>query len=307
LRRTCTASPLTRQAIFMAIARWHACDRADADTTEVALLRDGRAADIIKGRCGSVPHGLLGALERVGSQWLSSPEAYDRLWTIYTDPDRRAANALQYVGQITDRTLRVIEVLDPLLLHAEVLKRIDSRAQAVDLNRAVSLLRAASSQVTDTALSEAFGRMQAPSAIPRLLHRLLRTSDRFPPPPCQGDAELRPLQSARDLIEAARRFRNCLGSPSMIAGAVTGEVAFAEYRGVAEKVICEFRPLSGGKGWLLSDVHGERNEPVRGETREAAQEKCARFGIPHVRAVSPPEWRSLRRLIHGTGMLNWAA
>lgn len=305
LRRTCTAAPLTRQAIFMALARWERSERPGSTTNAAQLLRDGRAGDIIKGLFGVLPEGLLGALERLGPQWLCSRESYGRLWTIYTDKDRRAAKALQYVGPISDRTLRVIDVLNAKLLHPEVLKRIDTRSQAVDFNRAINLLEAASSRVTDAALSEAFARMQSPTAIPRMLHRLLRTCDRFPPHPCTGDAELRPLQTARDLIEAARQFRNCLSSK--IGDAVVGRVAFAEFRGVSAKAICEFLPLSNGAGWFLSEVHVGRNERVPHDVRAAAEQKCASFGIPHIAVPEDADWRSLRRIIRGNDIFSLAA
>lgn len=74
----------------------------------------------------------------------------------------------------------------------------------------------------------------------------MRRADLFPPHPITGDHEIRPLASARDFIEAGRRYRNCL--VTLLDRALAGQVAFAEFRGEA---VVELRPLALGKGWLL--------------------------------------------------------
>jgi hypothetical protein len=147
--------------------------------------------------------------------------------------------------------------------------------------------------------------MRAPNALAVMLHRFLRRADRFPPPPVSGDDQLRPITTARGLIEAGRRFRNCLGT--MIGDALVGRVAFAEFTGGSQPAICELKPLSGDLGWLLADVYGERNGLVPPDVRAAAQQKCAGFGIVHIAVPDAGEWRSVRRMIRQVDPFAFAA
>jgi hypothetical protein len=93
----------------------------------------------------------------------------------------------------------------------------------------------------------------------------------------------------------------------MIGEALVGRVAFAEFTGGSQPAICEFRPLSGGLGWLLAEVHIERNGIVPPDVRAAAQRKCAEFGIVHVAVPEAGEWRSVRRMIRQVDPFAFAA
>lgn len=302
IRRLLVSAPMVRQAIFLTLAQWDTrlAAGADAPPQEEAvvtadLLRSGRAKEIVTHHFGSVPDGLLPALERIGPLPLATAESYRRLWAVFADGDGRKVRALREIGEITARTLRVLDILDPVLVHAEVLKRVETAAQAHDLNRSIRFLRGVCSIATDEAVATAVANMRSPDALPRLLQRFLRRADRFPPQPVEGDHELRPLATARAMIAAGRDYRNCLAS--MVGEALVGRVAFAEFTGATANMICEFRPLSSGRGWLLVDVHAPRNGLAPRELRQAAEEKCASLGIPHIAAPDAGDWRSVRRLI----------
>lgn len=302
IRRLVVSAPMVRQAIFLTLAEWDTRPAAgtDAPPREEAiataeLLRCGRAKEIAAHQFGSAPDGLLPALERLGPLPLSTSESYRRLRGMFTEADGRKARALRDVDEISARRIRVLDILDPVLVHAEVLKRVETAAQAHDLNRSVRFLRGVCSTATDEAISTAVAHMRSPGALPRLLQRFLRRADRFPPQPVDGDHELRPLATARAMIAAGRDYRNCLAA--MVGEALVGRVAFAEFTGVSDKVICEFRPLSSGCGWLLVDVHAARNGLAPRELRQSAEEKCASLGIPHIAAPDAGDWRSVRRMI----------
>jgi hypothetical protein len=311
IRRVVTSAPMVRQAIFLTLA--HLNRRGDAettaqqpdDTTFAELLRHGWAKQIVRDNLGNVPDGLLRTLDRIGPHPLPSAYSYQWLWTTFTSPDPRKANALISLSEVTDRSIQVLDALDGVLVHPEVLKRVDSVVQARELSKAIRFIQSACSTATDDVLSAGFARMRAPNALPVMLHRLLRQADRFPTPPLTGDHELRPLTTARDFVEAGRRFRNCLGT--MIGDALVGRVAFAELASGSAPAICELRPLSGGLGWLLADVHVERNSIVSPDVRVAAQQKCADFGIAHVAVPDAGEWRSVRRMIRQLDPFAFAA
>ena len=142
IRRVMVSAPMVRQAIFLTLAQWESLPSgSDAPSRELAastaeVLRSGWAKEIIAAQFGFVPDGLLATLERIGPAPLNMPHSYSRLWAIFTDPDRRKASALREVGEITARTIRVLDALDPDLVHSETLKRLESVPQAIDLNRA---------------------------------------------------------------------------------------------------------------------------------------------------------------------------
>lgn len=103
------------------------------------------------------------------------------------------------------------------------------------------------------------------SSLPRLLVRLMRRADLLPPHPVpESDNELRPLASMRDLLEAGRKYRNCLAH--RLADIAAGKIAIAEFRG---ECLVEFRPMTPSKG--LASARGPRRaklscpaSPVRG-------------------------------------------
>jgi hypothetical protein len=81
----------------------------------------------------------------------------------------------------------------------------------------------------------------------------------------------------RDLMEAGRKYRNCLAH--RLADVAAGKMAVAEYRA---ECLVEFRPLTRGAGWLLRDVHIERNRPVPLALIAEVEAKCDVLGIPRI-------------------------
>lgn len=312
IRRLMVSAPMVRQAIFLTLAEWEGFPTTgpDAPGPDVAesmaeVLRSAWAKEILAHQFGIVPDGLLAALERIGPAPMNLPQSYSRLWAIFTDADQRKAAALREVPEITARTIRILDALDPLLVQPATLGRLGSVPQAQDFNRAVRFIQGVCSTATDEAISAAIAQMRSADGLPRLVDRFVRRADRFPPQPVAGDHELRPLASARALIRAGREYRNCLAS--MIGEALVGRVAFAEFVGTAGKAVCEFRPLSGGKGWLLVDVHAHRNGLAPSQLRAAVEEKCAVSGIPHIASPDAGDWRSVRRVIRHRDALNLLA
>lgn len=303
ISRVLTASPLSRQAIFSVIAtRLLIIEHNDAfgrvdDGDEVNLafvLRQGRAREILGYAFGEVPIGWLGALARLGGQPMQQPHSYVKLHSLFANPKHRTrAEALRHVGQIGEKTLSVLDALDDRWVHGEALKRLPSVVAAKDFNRAVAFAQAVSSKATDEAVAAAIARLEPDQRLSAVINRFVRRADRFPPHPVDGDDEIRPLTSVRDFIAAGRRYRNCL--TSMFDEALAAQVAFAEFR---REAIVEFRPLTLGRGWLLHDVHVERNGPVAPELRSAAELKCGALGIPHLDERNDGEdWRRYRRFV----------
>jgi hypothetical protein len=314
LARVLTSSPRSRQAIFTVLAtrlliaeHEEAFGRGnDGDGVNLAfVLREGRAREILAFAFGDVPTGWLGALERLGGQPLATLSAYVKLHAIFANPKRRKqAEALRHVGQITERMLYILDALDDRWVHAEALRRLPSLVAAKDFNHAVAFAQAVCSKATDEAVATAIARLAPTSPLSSVVSRFVRRADRFPPHPVSEDHELRPLTSARDFITAARRYRNCLAK-EMLDQALARQVAFAEFRG---ECIVEFRPLSLGQGWLLYDVHVDRNGFVDGQLAAAARAKCEAIGIPNIHDRDSGEaWLRYRRFVRSGCWLERAA
>lgn len=305
LSRVLTAAPQRRQAIFSALAAHEIkADVFDADRELFPLplaevVRHGRATDILRHAFGEVPEGLPGLLERVGDRPLPRAKDYITIRDLLISDDVRGANALRASGRITCRKLEVLSALDPRWHHANTLERIDTGVEAMTFNSATDFVQSVNSKATDDVVAGAIALMRPTSTLPRLLDRFLRRADRLPQHPVQqGDNELRPLTTMRDLLEAGRKYRNCLSH--RLGEIAAGRKAIAEFRG---EILLEFRPLTAGAGWVLWACHGEGNRPVAMALSEVAEAKCDAIGIPRAdEAVGGDGWKNYRRF---TQELEW--
>lgn len=305
IARILTAAPMRRQAIFAALAAREEQVGVIEDSDDLfprsfaEVVRHGRAKDILRYGFGDVPDGLPGLLTQIGERPLPRAKDYLALYDLLTSDDVRGAEALRTSGRITCRKLEVLLALDPRWRHARTLDRIDTGAEAMTFNRAVTFIQSVNSKASDEVIALAVARMGPTSSLPRLLDRLLRRADRLPPHPVsEGDNELRPLASMRDLLEAGRKYRNCLAH--RLSDVAAGRMAISEFRG---ECLVELRPMSLQKGWLLRDVHIERNRPVPLALFSEVESKCDQIGIPRIDdAGANNGWKSYRRF---TGELEW--
>lgn len=304
IARVLTAAPARRQAIFAALAA-REIKVGDFDVGDdlfpvpfAEIVRHGRANDILRRGFGAVPVGLPGLLAQVGERPLPRAKDYIVLHDLLVDDDVRGADALRASGRITCRKLEVLHALDPRWRHSNTLERLDTGTEAMTFNKAVAFVQSVNTKASDEVVAGAIALMRPTSSLPRLLDRFLRRADRLPPHPVQlGDNELRPLGSMRDLMEASRKYRNCL--VHRIADVAAGKMALAEYRA---ECLVEFRPLTQGAGWLLRDVHIERNRPVPLALIAEVEAKCDQMEIPRIDDAGDSNWKSYRRF---TGELEW--
>lgn len=300
LARALTASLLRRQAIYAAVATRQivygdiAADHESPDDVAglaETLLRE-RGREIIRYAFGSVPDGLAGALEKIGTAPLVRPEAYVALHAIFGQPgSKNAADALRYVDAIDDKMLASVEVLDTHLVHQNVLTRLNGAVDAKDFSRAMAVAQTVCSRATNEAVANSIARMSASATLPGLIQRWLRRADYEPPHPIADDNEVRALRTVRDMAEAGRRYQNCL--TSKVEDVLASRVAFAEFRGEA---ILEFRPMAHGVGWLFWAAHGPHNNVVSGRTQRAVEAKMDQIGQPRLAAdCGDEDWRRYQR------------
>lgn len=297
IARVLTASPARRQSIFAALAVQEingVPSGTHDDLLPMSLaevVRHGRSSDILRHAFRDVPQGFPGLLERIGDRPLPRARDYVALRDLLISGDLRGVNALRDTGRISFRKLEVLASLDPRWRHSNTLSRIDTPAEAIRFNSALEFIQAVCSRAHDEVVATAIANMAATSTLPRLLDRFVRRADLLPSHPIStGDNELRPFMTMRDYLDAARRYRNCLGSK--LDHVAAGRLAIAEFRGEA---LLEFRPLTAGAGWMLWMVHGHRNSPVPCSVCEAAEQRCDLLGIPRINeAAGGSRWRNFR-------------
>lgn len=296
IARVLTAAPARRQAIFAALAV-HEVNRGgfpEGDLipeTLAEVIRHGRVSDILRHTFGEDTEGLPGLLERIGDRPLDRAQDYISIHRLLVDrKNARAVDALRAIGRVSRNKLDILAALDARWHHANTLMRLDTPAEATRFNAAVEFVQSVCPRLDDEAVAAAITAMAPTSTLPRLLDRFIRRADRLPCHPISvGDGELRPFTTARDYIEAARRYRNCLAKK--LGHVAAGRFAVAEFRGEA---LVEFRPLTAG-GWMLQQVYGHRNWPVPLDVSEAAGVRCASLGIPRINdAAGGSHWRSFR-------------
>lgn len=305
IARTLTAAPMRRQAIFAALAAREEKVGVIEDSKDLfprsfaEVVRHGRAKDILRHSFEEVPEGFAGLLTQIGERPLPRAKDYLALYDFLTSDDVRGAEALRASGRITCRKLEVLLALDPRWRNAHTLDRIDTGADAMTFNKAVGFIQSVNSKASDEVVAEAIARMGPTSSLPRLLDRLLRRADHLPPHPVpESDNELRPLASMRNLLEAGRKYRNCLAH--RLADIAAGKIAIAEFRG---ECLVEFRQMSLQKGWLLREVHIERNRPVPLGLCKEVEAKCDQIGIPRIHDHDAGDgWKSYRNF---TCELEW--
>ncbi|WP_306002287.1 hypothetical protein [Brevundimonas sp. C43] len=305
LARVLTAAPARRKAIFAALATQEEkvglYDSGDdlLPMSFAEVIRHGRPGDILRRAFREVPEGLSGVLAQIGERPLPRPRDYIALHDLLGDEDTRAADALRGLGRITCRKLDVLNALDPRWRHANTLERIDSGGEALMFNQAIGFIQSLNSKATDEVVAGAIAVMRPTSTLARLLDRFLQRADRLSSHPiASGDNELRPLLTIRDVLDAGRRYRNCLRH--RLADVAVGRMALAEFR---EECLVEFRPLTAGAGWLLRDVHIERNRPVPLSLFADVEAKCDEMGIPRINEAGGGDGRSSYR--HFTKELEW--
>ena len=285
LARLLSAAPMSRQAIFAALAR------VSTDDLPLArVLRDGKARDIVEAASGVVPDGYLGALARIGGEPLPRTNYYLSLHDTFADVAKRPrARALRHCGRISKLTLDAIAVLEPKWLHPNILIHAADLREVVEFQSALRLLQSLPHGPNDDAVSHALSSMGPRSRLGSVIARLIRGSARFPDQPVSPDDDFEPLDNAVALTEISREFRNCLRH--RIMGALVGQSAYAVFR---RKAIAEFRRLGADAGWVLYNVHGPMNDHVAPDLRRAVQEACATRGLPYIaRDADFEDWQPL--------------
>jgi len=301
LASTLYFGPARRQAVFLALASidWlgqaHIANRLrhaleDIDTSgysdsavigrAILLLR--RPRDLVRALFGSVPDGLLGAMQRLGHDPVGAPETYRELQRLFfstTAPDRHRVKVLgQMSGSLVGAQIEIVSLLDPMLLHPAFVANVYETEQVAELNGALTYVRARCSGATVEAIRSSLARLKPGNHRSTLYKWWIHRFDRLPRTlDTRGDPTLVILGSAEALSDAGRRYANCL--KSKVVDVYVGNYVYIEYRPAAPEpgVIAELRVTT--QGFLLEGLYARKNCKVRPERAATVRRKLAACGV----------------------------
>lgn len=229
---------------------------------------------------GSCPDGFMGALAKIGPV-VQPKQFYGRLHNLFNDPGKREmANVARQFRHIDAVTLDILETLDPRFRVPQFAEQVASVQEALDLTEAVSIIGQSCSRATDEALDASIRHHKG--SILQWIERWLSAADRIPFPPHDLGDEFVPLDSARKMADAGRRYRNCLRSSAMVIRVLRGISRFWEHPHFG--VIVEAQATGPATGWAYAATHMPRN------------------GFPSFEIAAKVEHHFLKA---GYGSLNW--
>ena len=209
------------------------------------------AKEVIARLYGRYPAGTLNCLDKLPQRVLPA-ESYRDLLTLLEEP--HAAKVLWHMKSIGPGLIELLLALDPALRAPAFVKfaRKAERVEAFDyLVVALLQIRAAESR---TALLASLAHVTSDDGLGLWFNRWVRKAP-FPAPPWEGTAGLYPLQSAREMNQAAEAFGNCLRDlvPAVITGLRYYYVSTQNPQAVCELVKDPFL------GWALGEMRGPKN------------------------------------------------
>ncbi|WP_244424035.1 hypothetical protein [Methylobacterium sp. GXF4] len=247
------------------------------------ILQVRRPRDLVRSILAGPPVGLLGVLRRLGPDPVGEPRIYYECARMHLskDPaDRRRVRVLgQIAGNLVGAQIQVVDALDPLLLHPALVGRLYELRQVAEIHAALSYIRARCSGATDDAIRASLGRLKPGG------HRsdfVKAWAARFDRPAVEfdlrGDSTMIVLDSAAALVDAGKRFRNCLSDK--INEVFLGVYVFVEFKGgsiASPGLIAELRNTS--RGFVLEAVYAPGNRRVHPHRAQIARKRLAALGV----------------------------
>ncbi|MCJ2038140.1 hypothetical protein MKK70_13410 [Methylobacterium sp. E-041] len=273
-----------------------------------AALTTQRPQHVLRAILGAVPKGLIGALRRLGLEPATHPECYGTLLRIFASDDAvdrlRVRLIAQSTGPLKFGQIQALAVLDLVLLHPSVFARTRSIADAKTLNAAVAYLRARCRTATDQALRQSLDGIAVKLTVSHWLKRWAERFDRLPDRTSifETDPSLHVLDSGPALIDAGRRFGNCLRSK--VAEVMTGRYVFVEHRPDLDEpgAIAELRYTS--KGYVLDGLYLKNNRTLPQDRAMALRARLACCGVA-IRGHAPGNEEQLTATAKLLSIYDW--
>jgi hypothetical protein len=191
-----------------------------------------------------------------------------------------------------------------VLLHPALVATIPQTQQVAELHRALAYVRAHCSRATDEAIRASLGRLKPGGHWADLIRYWAARFDRLP---CtldtHGDPTLFVLDSGEALINAGRRYKNCL--KTKVHEVLIGTYLFVEYLPEAPGqpgLICELRRTT--QGYLLEGIYARENRRVRSDRACIVRGKLAACGVA-ILDHAPGDWKALDATARALGIVDF--
>ncbi len=243
-----------------------------------AVLLHARAREIVTATFGHCPRHLLPILRRLGDQPFSA-DAYNRLYRLAADPTAKArVSYLLGRDTIFALDLEKAERLRPEVLASKLAQAIHSVAEIERVNTVVEIALQASSTLTPDRLAQSLADLGDKALSNEWLHRLIEQFDTLlVEAPFSGDAEAVLLATGAAILDAGRRYRNCL--KSMLHDTLAGHSYFYEFS--KDGVIAHVKMLTDGTGFV-EGVYGRGNGFVPDKLKLRVRDRLQHFGLPSI-------------------------
>jgi hypothetical protein len=245
---------------------------------------------IVEAVFGSCPEGLIGLLARLGDGPISLDLATYRLaWSLYADPEHRnrARLLMETEGLVTASRIRVVSHLSGVLLRRSVLDRVATPGDVQSLREAVRLIQQLVPDATDARLAQSLDALgphngSRISRVESLAKWTLGWLERMERAPVAGpfvdDPDFR-LLVGRDLVDAGRRYRNCLAQ--YIGHVAAGRRVYLQHLREPEAIV-ELHCLYDGAGrtsYTVGQIRGHRNARLLPHDLQAIRTRLAKHGV----------------------------
>ena len=250
-----------------------------------------RPRRILEGVYGSCPDGLVGLFARLGDSPISpDPHIYRLSWSLFAEPHHRerAKLLIETQGTVTAARIRVVSHLDGVLLRRSVLDHLTTPGEVASLQEAVRLIKSLVPEADDIRLGQSLDALGSRVGSHRSRIRSLATwtlgwLEGMQNAPVAGpfptdDPDFR-LLFGKALLEAGRRFRNCL--PDHLGHVATGRRLYYEWTKEPGAII-ELHCLSDGQGqtfYSAGQVSGVANARLLPADLNAIRARLSTAGV----------------------------
>ena len=232
--------------------------------------------DLIQIGYGCVPRGYLNALKKL-NLFEPDPDTYLLLHQVIQNPI--LGQAISRLGQIDLSRLQVIEALGEELCLGRLPEIIQNPSQARGLHEAVhELVRVG--PITREQMHEHLARVRQPRHLGNVLQRAFSKVP-FPEPSIQLGPTWIPIRTRYELLNVARRFKNCVAH--FEDDAFRLECCFWERPGDEPALVqlCN----DGAFGWYMGQLQGIENQGLSEPLKQLIHAELTEVGVTRTDSI----------------------
>jgi len=279
-------------AHFLCLIRMALAERGgDANAREEArMLRAGNKRKLLKEVFPACPLGILNLLPKLPRKPLLQDEYRELIRAL---ADARIRKHLMHIKRIKkfDILLANDALNFPAQFRAAAMRSIKDEDEYENFFRVMHAANRLDLNIAEREIIRAVDRLEARDWEDWLMEKVAGMP--FPPPPWEGDDNIRPIRSLAELKSAGEKFNNCLRG-----GRAQAEYASSVATGDAYFYVCDHAPAlievkrENFWGWRIDDMNGVKNKTLTSRQRHELTQRFMKADI------APERGHRLRRRRH---------